>query len=59
MCGVVKKDNIRNERVRGSVIVAPETKKVRELPRKGGQENRRKTADAPVSRFECVSGLSV
>ena len=30
MCGVVKKDKTRNEHLRGSVQVAPVTKKVRE-----------------------------
>ena len=30
MCGVLKKDKIRNEQVRGSVKVAPVTKKIPE-----------------------------
>ena len=43
MCGVTKKDKIRNEHVRGSVKVAPVTKKIREngLKLYNGHVNRR------------------
>ena len=53
MCGVTTKDKIRNEHVRGSVKVAPVTKKITEtrprlVKRRDEGHKLRRMLDAPV-----------